>query len=418
MASSKSIISALFKDGNHVILQPATSRVTTTPEVAQRVRSFLWGVFWVDVSTPSLAENGFLDIAHRLQISASTWEYGCHGLANISRPWILVLDNADDPNVDYQAHFPPGSSGVLVLTSRNAECKQYATADFVALEGLSPNEATQLLLKAADVASDQRPLLEDDARGVATLLQSHPLALIQAGVYVGRGHCTLEEYPKVYERQRKRLLKFRPSQAQSRYRDVYATFEASVEILQASQTQSSRDALELLPLLAMCGPSQLPLFVFEAAWNGAQKIPKDESANEVDHRLTAWHMSRLPSLMQASEDAWDSFRLGEAVNSLRAFALVSTTVDNGYMRGSMHPLVHAWARDRQDERQQHESWIAMGCVVAASRSEREMWRVHGRHLKPQLQACTYHQGTATLHLYTHHLTAPKAPGEPPEYLLK
>ena len=199
---------------------------------------------------------------------------------------------------------------------------------------------------------------------------------------------------------------------------MYATFEASVEILQASQTQSSRDALELLPLLAMCGPSQLPLFVFEAAWNGAQKIPKDESANEVDHRLTAWHMSRLPSLMQASEDAWDSFRLGEAVNSLRAFALVSTTVDNGYMRGSMHPLVHAWARDRQDERQQHESWIAMGCVVAASRSEREMWRVHGRHLKPQLQACTYHQGTATLHLYTHHLTAPKAPGEPPEYLLK
>lgn len=27
---------------------------------------------------------------------------------------------------------------------------------------------------------------------------------------------------------------------------------------------------------------------------------------------------------------------------------------------------------------------------------------------------TYHQGTATLQLYTHHLTAPKAPGEPPE----
>ncbi|KAK5202297.1 hypothetical protein LTR41_011958 [Exophiala xenobiotica] len=165
----------------------------------------------------------------------------------------------------------------------------------------------------------------------------------------------------------------------------------------------------------MCGPSQLPLFVFEAAWNGAQKIPKDESANEVDHRLTAWHMSRLPSLMQASEDAWDSFRLVEAVNSLRAFALVSTTVDNGYMRGSMHPLVHAWARDRQEERQQHESWIAMGCVVAASRSEREMWRVRRRHLQPHLQACTYYQGTATLQLYTHHLTAPKALGEPPEY---
>src|SRR5882757_658155 len=44
----------------------------------------------------------------------------------------------------------------------------------------------------------------------------------------------------MYERQRKRLLGFRPSQAQSRYRDVYATFEASVEILQASHTVVAR----------------------------------------------------------------------------------------------------------------------------------------------------------------------------------
>lgn len=76
-----------------------------------------------------------------------------------------MLDNADDLNVDYQAYFPPGSSGALVLTSRDAERKQYTTADFVALEGLPPNEATQLLLKAADIASDQRPPLADDARG-------------------------------------------------------------------------------------------------------------------------------------------------------------------------------------------------------------------------------------------------------------
>ena len=29
---------------------------------------------------------------------------------------------------------------------------------------------------------------------------------------------------------------------------------------------------------------------------------------------------------------------------------------------------------------QYESWIAMGAVVAASRSEDEIWRVHARHL--------------------------------------
>ena len=262
-----------------------------------------------------------------------------------------MLDNADDPDVDYQAFFPPSSSGVVVLTSRNAECEQYATAEYVALEGLPTKEATELLLKAAGVAIDQRPLLDDDARRVANLLQSHPLALIQAGAYVKRGHYSLAAYPKVYKRQRKRLLEFRPSQARSRYRDVYATFEASVEILQASQTESSRDALELLPLLAMCGPSQLPLLLFDAAWRGAQRIAAGAVTDENEIGLTAWHVSRLPSLMEVSGDAWDSFRLVEAVNALKAFALVSTNLDDGHVRVSMHPLVHAWAQDRQDDHQ-------------------------------------------------------------------
>jgi predicted GNAT family N-acyltransferase len=169
---------------------------------------------------------------------------------------------------------------------------------------------------------------------------------------------------------------------------VYATFEASVQILQASQIQSSQDALELLPLLAVCGPSRLPLLLFEAAWDGAQRIPVGESSDENDVELTEWHLSRLPSLMQASGDVWDSFRLVEAVNALKAFALVSTNVDNGHITVSMHPLVHAWARDRQDERQQHESWIAMGCVMALSGLEKEIWRVHARQVQPHLQATT------------------------------
>ena len=53
----------------------------------------------------------------------------------------------------------------------------------------------------------------DDAQVVASLLLSHQLALIQAGAYVSRGHCTMAEYPCVYERQRKRMLAFRPAES-------------------------------------------------------------------------------------------------------------------------------------------------------------------------------------------------------------
>ena len=345
-----------------------------------------WAVFWVDVSTPSLAQTGFLDIARRLKAHVSTWEEGRQRLSNLHQPWILILDNADDPGVDYQAYFPPTSSGVVLLTSRNSECKQYATEDSVPLEGLPVQEAIELLFKAAGITPDQLNPIQDDARYVATLLQSHPLALIQAGAYIRQGYCKLAAYPKAFERQRERLLSFRPRQAQSRYRDVYATFEASIEILQASHSQSSQDALQLLPLLAVCTPNQFPLMAFEDAWKGAQAV----KAGRVDYfagsELTMWHVSRLPSFMQVDGPEWDSFRLVEAVNELQSCALISAGIRNEHEQVSMHPLVHAWARDRQDERHQHESWIAMGCALATSIWQVSLWHTHAWQILPHLRS--------------------------------
>jgi hypothetical protein len=72
---------------------------------------------------------------------------------------MFVLDNADDPNVDYQDYFPAGPIGVVVLTSRNQECEQYATGKRTALEGLPTAEGRKLLLKAAGIVDDQRQTL-------------------------------------------------------------------------------------------------------------------------------------------------------------------------------------------------------------------------------------------------------------------
>ncbi|OAG34179.1 hypothetical protein AYO21_11678 [Fonsecaea monophora] len=293
-------------------------------QLAQRVRTLFWGIFWVDVSTKSLAENGFLDIAKRVNPSAQTWEHGRQGLANVQQPWILVLDNADDPVIDYSEYFPPGPSGVVVLTSRNHEFQQYATARHIDLEGLPVADARELLLKAARLQGDGRPNLTADANKVAELLHLHPLALIQAGTYVARGHCTLAEYPEVYARQRKKLLTFRPMQARSRYCDVYTAFEASIETLRSISEVSAHDALELLPMLAVCGPNPIPIELFRVGWKAAHFISKN-ACNRSDQRrsLTKWHVSRFPLLMQVGGEDWDPFRLMEALQMLKAFGLVS-----------------------------------------------------------------------------------------------
>jgi tetratricopeptide (TPR) repeat protein len=298
-----------------------------------------------------------------------------------------VLDNADDPTVDYQDYFPDGTLGVVILTSRNDECQQYATVKSIALEGLSDQEAQDLLLRVARVSLGQHGVYIEDATKVASLLRSHPLALIQAGAYISRGHCTLAEYPLVFAQQRQRLLQFRPAQGQSRYRDVYATFEASANILQSSRTESAADALQLLPVLATCGPNRLPLPLFEAGWKGARSISSSGDAGGDDvAELTQWHVSRLLPLMQADADKWDSFRLFEAVSLLKALSLVSTDTHSGFLSVSMHPLTHAWARDRQATIEQHDSWVATGCLVAFSYYDRDFWQRHGRQLQPHVHA--------------------------------
>ena len=105
-------------------------------------------------------------------------------------------------------------------------------------------------------------------------------------------------------------------------------------------------------------------------------------------QLTPWHVSRLLPLIQADATVWDSFRLIEAVSLLKALSLVSIDTHSEFLSVSMHPLTHAWARDRQTATKQHESWVAAGCLMAISRSRRELWQQRGRQLQPHVQIVT------------------------------
>jgi hypothetical protein len=101
--------------------------------------------------------------------------------------------------------------------------------------------------------------------------------------------------------------------------------------------------------------------LFKAAWKGAQTI--NEAVEDHLTSLTSWLVSHLLPLIQAGTTLWDSFRLVEAIHLLKAFSLVSTDTNEGFLSVSMHPLVHAWARDRLSAKQQHEYWVITGCLV-------------------------------------------------------
>jgi hypothetical protein len=145
-----------------------------------------------------------------------------------------------------------------------------------------------------------------------------------------------------------------------------ATIELKSAPSSLSRSPTPRDALQLLSMLAAYGPGRLPLPVSEGGWKGAQSVSPRTGDDDDAIQLTLWHVSHLPPLVQANSKTWDSFRPIEAVSLLKAFSLVSTDTDSGFLSISMHPLTHAWARDRQAATEQHESWVKAGCLIAIS----------------------------------------------------
>jgi tetratricopeptide (TPR) repeat protein len=343
-----------------------------------------WGIFWVDVSQPSAAERDFITIAKELGRSVESVHDALQVLANTKENWLLILDNADDPGFDYQCYLPSGTMGSIIMTSRIPKCWQYSPDAAEALEGLENSQSRELLLKAAGFPMEMWPSLEDQADEIIRLLGSHTLALITAGAYIANGHCQLHQYTGVYQRQRKRVLQYGLQQAQPRYGDVYATFEASANMLELSKTQAAKDALSLLEILSMLDSSVLPLQIFQKAWKHCEYYSHEDPGKESNIcRVTSGHVFLLPSFIGAKDQEWDSYRLVEASSLLVSLSLATLHDLEGSIGLSMHPLTHAWAKARQDLEQQGISWIAAGCVLALAGSD-EYWITRGRMFLPHI----------------------------------
>ncbi|KAL5324993.1 hypothetical protein ACEPPN_006115 [Leptodophora sp. 'Broadleaf-Isolate-01'] len=353
-------------------------------QVASLMKQQFWGVFWVDVDKPSTAERDFIAATKMLGHPLDSIPEALQVLATTHQSWLLILDNADDPEFDYQIYLPSGNHGAVLMTSRVAECRRYSPDAFQALEGLEEQDSKELLLKAAELDPRSWPTYDNQAKEVVYLLGSHTLALIQAGAYVSQGHCQLDQYPKVYQRQRQRLLQYRPKQAQSRYRDVYATFEASADVLEQSQNESASDALHLLEILSTLGSSVLPLRIFEEGWKGCKEISQASDEARAIDEFSRDHVSKLPGFMVPQEAEWDPFRLTEASSLLVSLSLATRLDLDGGVVLSMHPLTHAWAKDRLDTKGQGVAWIAAGSILGFSRSNTRLWQAEERRLLPHV----------------------------------
>lgn len=253
------------------------------------------------------------------------------------------------------------------------------------------DDAIELLFKASNTHEKHQAEKRSDAKAVVELLTQHALAVVQAGAYINLHGCTFKEYAELFQEQRKSLLSFGDEEASSRYRDVYTTFEVSAKLLKdpESANQTYANALELLGVLCHLYFIGVPQAMFARAWKHEQRIIKEPPHADDIECLSSWHVSKLPMSLQGFPPKSESHNLlgplHYALEVLRSFAIITIHPETKDI--SMHPLAHAWARDRLDEHDKSGAWACTMSLIALSLEFNFEYRDFWLPLQPHIEAC-------------------------------
>ena len=154
--------------------------------------------------------------------------------------WLLVFDNADDPE-ELEEYWPLDGPGCVVFTSRDplAKHSSYLATNGIDLKPFGINEGQRFL--------ETLTLKKEDGSGVVKALGGFPLALTQMAGVIVRRDLSFDEFTKTYneEEGREELLQLRLSK--EKRRSGYEHTVASVWALES--LKHSRTLLEILSFL-------------------------------------------------------------------------------------------------------------------------------------------------------------------------
>ena len=309
---------------------------------------------------------------------------------------MLIIDNADNPDLNLASLFPEGDRGHILITTRNPDFRSYGTAGSVELQGLKKREALHLLLKRADISRPWDASTEAIGNEIAGSLGYLALALIQAGTSIFKKFCSLSDYLNFHDDYRSRRRARPRFRATPEDHDiVYSAFDFSMNYLQAKSTVGSQDAVELLNIVGFYHFEHIRVDIFTRATEN--RLRALTSANEsIPSRFLGVIAKRLqppatlPQFLRQGQEILHPYRVRRALHELYSLSLIS--YDGKDASFSLHPLVHAWARDRLDQREK-ALWaqIALNTLTESILlPPDDTGHIHGefrKDLLPHLDAC-------------------------------
>lgn len=327
-----------------------------------------------------------------------------HWLCNLEQRWLLIIDNADDPDVPIQKYLPKGNRGHILITTRNSSHRWLGNVGprFFEFQGLSFREANDLLLTAANQAQPWDDSCKISASSITKTLGCLVLCIVHAGAAIREGLCTLTTYLSFYERGWIRLRDEREKRGEkmddpSDHMDVYTTWEICFERIESKAkegSKTSQDAIQLLTTLSFLDWKNVKYDILRRALENphieaehereqAKQQPQVLSTEKltITKRLDQYKMALLTFLLKDRGPAvlprvirdsnkrsnldYHHDRLRFALNELVRLSLVMWNEEDDSF--SMHPVVHKWARERPGMRLAEQAvWSEAAAMMLSS----------------------------------------------------
>lgn len=316
-------------------------------EYAYRHQEEYQAVLWVHAEKAETLITSYIEIARLLQLPQKDAEaqeeivQGVKDWLSSQQNWLLILDNANEPDV-LSTFLPLKVAGHILVTTQASDLT-YLSLDFghaFTVPKFTKKQDVPFLLRRAGLSqvSSQDRL---SARKIADQLDGLPLALNQVGVYLARTGCSLDTYWKMYRQQRPRLL--RTTEDRSYPRSVAKTFLLSFGKVE----QRNPAAADLLRLCAFLAPDVIPE---ELLTKGARELGN--------------------VLAPVTENA---YLLNQAIADLRAYSLLTRVPQTNTL--TIHRLLQAVLRDMMtvQERKQWKQRIIHALHAAFPNVELQDW---------------------------------------------
>lgn len=296
-----------------------------------------------------------------------------HWLSNLEARWLLLIDNADDSDIELEEYFPKGDRGHILITTRNPGHKVHGNVGpgFFEFQGMEEDDASALLLRSAQLKQPVDTESSSWATVITRQLGFLALALIHAGATIRNGLCSLKNflvfYEQNWERVRRTSNSFLDSGDNTYYLSALTTFEMSYDGILEKQTQSSGDAIQLLKMFSFFYFKNIRFDIMRRAVLNCEIEKADQEKAEREKGPLTWYQTyddirlyllrfiaqdqgspALPPFIQQGRDLgfFDEVRVRYALKELVQSSLVTyDEINDSY---SMHPLVHRWVRERPE----------------------------------------------------------------------